>query len=299
MEITREQIKKIIELAGAEVYAENVDEAILSRLLVMIEQKMNFFDIPIELSVKQGFSVLIVDDLELTIFQFTKALQKIGVTPVVARNKEEALAEIKKTKFDYVITDLFLPEFKDGKGIIDEITKLNSIGEQKCRIIAISSTNNKEIIDECTEKVDKFVTKSEKWHEEILRYIAQNINKEDTDSTSFSKYFVDDNKIVVYTLAKINSKEYIKDFLDEINVTVVQGVRDFVVNFEKVNFFDMDNAFLFTELFKIIKNQDGRLILTGINKKIKNILEETYIIDILKIEDSLDDAIEAFTKEED
>ena len=298
MEITKEQIKKIIELAGAEIYAENVDSAILSRLLVMIEQKMNFFDIPIELNVKHGFKVLIVDDLELTVFQFTKALQKIGVTPTVARNKEEALAELKKSKFDYVIADIYLPEPKDGKSIIEEIAKLNSVGKQNCKIIAISSTQDKDIISECTEKVDKFIAKSDKWHEEILKYIAQNISQDDEANPIFSKYFVDDSKIAVYTLMKINSRSYIKEFFDEINIVTVQGVKKIIVDFEKISFFDMDNAFLFTELFKIVNKDDGHLIFTGLNRRIKTILEETFIIELLQIEETVDDAIAFLTKEE-
>lgn len=297
MEITQEQIKKIIELSGAEVFVENVDSTILSRMLVLIEQKMNFFDIPIELNSQQKFNVLIVDDLELSIYQFTKALKKIGVSPVVARNKEEALAEIKKSKFDYIITDLYLPDFRDGMSIIDEVSKLKALGEQNCKIIVISSTNNQAIIDSCLEKADKYITKNEKWHEEILRYIAQNIKQDDAEVANFSKYFVNDNDIAVYTLIKINTQKYVKEFIDEINLTVAKGTKKIIVNFEKVNFFDAEYAFLFTELFKTVNSAGGSLIFVSINKSIKLILDDIYITEILQLEDSLDKAIESLTQE--
>ena len=297
MEITQDQIKKIIELSGAEIFVENVDSTILSRMLVLIEQKMNFFDIPIELNSQQKFNVLIIDDLELSIYQFTKALKKIGVTPVVARNKEEALAEIKKTKFDYIITDLYLPDFRDGMSVVDEVSKLKTLGEQNCKIVVISSTNNQAIIDSCLEKADKYITKNEKWHEEILKYIAQNIKQDDAEVANFSKYFVNDKDIAVYTPIKINTQKYVKEFIDEINLAVAKGTKKIIVNFEKINFFDSEYAFLFTELFKTVNSAGGSLIFVSINKTIKLILDDIYITDILQLEDSLDKAIESLTQE--
>ena len=39
-------------------------------------------------------NILIVDDLELSIFQFNQLLKKIGITPVVARNKDDLISNI-------------------------------------------------------------------------------------------------------------------------------------------------------------------------------------------------------------
>ena len=75
------------------------------------------------MTVPAEFNILIVDDLELSIYQFNQLLKKVGIVPTVARNKIEALAELKKKKFDYIVVDLFLPDAEDGIELIDECIK--------------------------------------------------------------------------------------------------------------------------------------------------------------------------------
>ena len=83
----------------------------------------------------------------------------------------------------------------------------------------------------------EYITKNEKWHEEILKYIAQNIKQDDAEVANFSKYFVNDKDIAVYTPIKINTQKYVKEFIDEINLAVAKGTKKIIVNFEKINFF--------------------------------------------------------------
>ena len=101
----------------------------------------------------------------------------------------------------------------------------------------------------------------------------------------------------VYTPIKINTQKYVKEFIDEINLAVAKGTKKIIVNFEKINFFDSEYAFLFTELFKTVNSAGGSLIFVSINKTIKLILDDIYITDILQLEDSLDKAIESLTQE--
>ena len=119
MEINNEQLQKLFELSGLNV---EIDDAVcddINKALILIERKMASFASD-TMAVPAEFNILIVDDLELSIFQFNQLLKKVGIVPTVARTKVEALAELKKKKYDYIVVDLFLPDAQDGIELIEE-----------------------------------------------------------------------------------------------------------------------------------------------------------------------------------
>jgi len=73
-------------------------ENTVSRALIAIERKLNFFNYPLSFFTAENLNVLIVDDMELSIFQLTSMLKKIGMNVYVARNKEEAISEMELYK---------------------------------------------------------------------------------------------------------------------------------------------------------------------------------------------------------
>ena len=109
MDINNEQLKKLFDLSEIEVDFENVVSEDINKALIAIERKFNSYCCD-DSSVPAEFNILIVDDLELSIYQFNQVLKKVGIIPTVARNKMEALAELKKKKFDFIVVDLFLPD---------------------------------------------------------------------------------------------------------------------------------------------------------------------------------------------
>ena len=98
MDINSEQLKKLIDLSGIDVAVEHAVPDDITKALIAIERKMLAFGSE-AMSVPAEFNILIVDDLELSIYQFNQLLKKVGIVPTVARNKVEALAELKKKKF--------------------------------------------------------------------------------------------------------------------------------------------------------------------------------------------------------
>ena len=66
MNLTKEQISKIMELANRneEINIEEVTELDISKALVEIERKLNFFDVEVNFNAENK-NILIVDDLEL------------------------------------------------------------------------------------------------------------------------------------------------------------------------------------------------------------------------------------------
>ena len=114
--ITREQFDNLLKLSGIEI-AEDTEEDVqelTSRALIALEQKLNFFSFPMSFFTAEAINVLIVDDTELSIYQLSTMLEKIGMNVYVARSKEEAYAEFKKKNFDFLVLDLYLTDYTDG-----------------------------------------------------------------------------------------------------------------------------------------------------------------------------------------
>ena len=135
--LSKEQLFNLIKISGIDANPDVADENTVSRALIAIERKLNFFNYPLSFFTAENLNVLIVDDMELSIFQLTSMLKKIGMNVYVARNKEEAISEFKKKHFDYLIVDLFLPDAKDGFAVVEEANRLkneeNKIGRASCR----------------------------------------------------------------------------------------------------------------------------------------------------------------------
>ena len=171
MDINNEQLKKLIDLAGLNIEIENVVPDDINKALINIERKLVSFSADAS-GVPAEFNILIVDDLELSIYQFNQLLKKVGIVPTVARNKIEALAELKKKKFDFIVVDLFLPDAEDGIELIDECIKLRE-AKRTNKIIVMSGTDDKDLIEKCYKLgIDEFVPKSSNWHDQILKFIT-------------------------------------------------------------------------------------------------------------------------------
>ena len=128
IKITQEQFEDLLKLSDIEIAADTQEnpQELISRALISIERKLNFFNSPMSFFTAEVTNVLIVDDTELSIFQLTTMLQKIGMNTYVARTKEEALAEFKKKNFDFLILDLYLPDYQDGFDLIREANKIKN-----------------------------------------------------------------------------------------------------------------------------------------------------------------------------
>ncbi len=98
--------------------------------------------------------------MELSIFQLTSMLKKIGMNVYVARNKEEAISEFKKKHFDYLIVDLFLPDAQDGFAVVEEANKLKNEENKNFKMLVVSGTDDKQMVQKCYSLgVDEFIPK--------------------------------------------------------------------------------------------------------------------------------------------
>jgi len=291
MELSKEQIRKIMELADKhlEFDVDKVTSVDISKALIEIERKMNFFDVDVNFNAENK-NILIVDDLELSLYQLNQLMKKVGIRSFVARNKEEAKAEIMRHKFHFLLIDLFLPDCEDGFSLIEEAVAQKNAGKQDYKVIVISGADDKELIDKCYKLgVDGYVTKTENWHTDILKYISTANNHQ--ENSVFQKTSVEKD-IMSYTLRKFNDKKIFDTLTADINASILGGAPHIVMNLEKVMVFDQDNTYIFAEIYKACQNAGGSFLLIHPSEKIREALSSAYLEGVIPVFASVESAVE-------
>jgi len=290
--ITKEQFDNLIKLSGIEIAADTDEEAqeLISRALISIEQKLNFFSFPMSFFTAEVINVLIIDDTELSIFQLSTMLQKIGMNVYVARNKEEALAEFKKKNFDFLVLDLYLPDYKDGFELIKEANRIKNEENRDFKIIAISGTDNPQIIQEAYKlDIDEFISKAPQWHEQVLKFISNSANK--IANEEYSRYYVNDN-ICALTLYKVNNEKYVDKIIKEVNANVLTGKQNIIFNMEHIKIFSDIYASLFAEVYKATSVKEGIFVLVKPCEDVVKALEYVFLTDSIPVFNTLEEAVE-------
>ncbi len=293
MEISKEQLQKLMELADSEsdINVDSLSSVDISKALVSIERKLNFFNTNINFdSDLSNKNVLIVDDLELSIYQLNQLLKRIGITPSVARNKDEALAELRKKTFNYVLIDLFLPDSKDGFDLISEAVNIRKNNQEDFHIIIMSGTDDKSLIDNCYKLgADSYIAKSAMWHNDILKYISSRSQR--TDSQDFSKYTINKD-ISSYIVKRFNSKKVFDELMADINASILAGQGNIILNLEQINIFDPDNAYFFAEIYKVCAGNKSVFVLVNPSERIKEAISFAYLDGIIPLFNSVESAVD-------
>ena len=290
--ISVEQFDDLLKLSGIEI-AEDTEEnpqQLVSRALINIERKLNFYSYPLSFFTADVTSVLIVDDTEMSIYQLTTMLEKIGMNVYVARTKEEAFAEFKKKQFDFLVMDLYMPDYKDGFDLIQEANRIKNEENKDFKIIAISGTDNQEIIQEAFKlQIDEFVPKEPLWHEKILKFISNVSNK--ITNEEYSIYYVNDN-ICTLTLYKVNNEKYVDKIIKEVNANVLSGKSNIIFNLEHIKIFSDKYANLFSEVFKATSLKNGIFAIVKPCEEIYKALEFVFLDDSIQTFNTMEEAIE-------
>ena len=240
------------------------------------------------MTVPAEFNILIVDDLELSIYQFNQLLKKVGIVPTVARNKVEALAELKKKKFDYIVVDLFLPDAQDGIELIEECIKLRD-AKRTNKIIVMSGTDDKDLIEKCYKLgIDEFVPKSSNWHDQILKFITSSLTSKQHED--FFKYSINDN-ICCYTINKFNSQRHIDLIVKDVTTSLYTGFSNIIFNMENVKIFDDEYTSVFTSLYKMCNEKGGQFMLVKISDSVKSALADAFLDTLIPTYTSVDLAV--------
>ncbi|MBE7706489.1 MAG: response regulator [Cyanobacteria bacterium SIG30] len=289
VKLNREQVIDLFRMADIDANPDLASSDDISRALISIEKKLNFFNYPLNFFASETINVLIVDDMELSIYQLNSMLKKIGANVFVSRNKEEAITEIKKKRFDYIIIDLFLPDSQDGLELVEFANQYKQNAEKDFKIVVISGTDDPALIEEVYKHgVDEFVSKQPKWHEKIMKFISVSTTRNDNED--FNQYVINDN-ISVFTIYKINNERYIKNLFKEVSTAVLSGKKNIILNMEYVKIFSDNYASIFVEIYKIVTEQNGQFVIVKPSKDVTTALEYVFLNDTIPSYETIEQAV--------
>lgn len=290
MEITQEQLNKLFELASmqkkvkTEITAEDISEA-----LIEIERKLYSFSPELQVEAFEDKKILIADDLELSIYQLSTLLKKIGIVPRLARHKNEAVSEIQKAQFDCIIIDLFIPDSTDGLDLIKAAVKKRIETGIYCKIVVISGTDDSSLINTCYELgTDFYIKKDNDWHSKLLQYLSSSLLSD--KNNAFTKTTINNN-IISYAFKRFNEQKVFNSITKDINFSVFTGLKNVIFDLTEVSLFDVDNAYIFAEIYKICSENGGKFILVNPSIKVKEALSFAYLEDVIKYTSSVEEAI--------
>lgn len=288
MDINVEQLKKLFDMAGIEINLLEVTSDDITKALIAIERKLLSFSSGDSITIPAEFNILIIDDMELSIYQFNQLLKKVGIVPTVARTKAEALAELKKKKYDYIVIDLFLPDAEDGMELIDECIKLRD-AKRTNRIIVMSGTDDKDLIERCYKRgIDEFIPKSSNWHDQILKYITSSLTSKQHED--FFKYSIN-NDICCYTINKFNGQKHIDMLVKDVTTSLYTGQVNIIFNMENVKIFDDEYTNVFTTLYKMCNEKGGKFMLVKISESVRDALSDAFLDTLIPTFSSVDAAV--------
>ncbi len=288
--LTKEQLFNLIKIAGIDANPDTADESTISKALIAIERKLNFFNYPLSFFTAENLNVLIVDDMELSIFQLTSMLKKIGMNVFVARNKEEAISEFKKKHFDYIIVDLFLPDAEDGFSLVEAANQFKNEQNKNFKLLVVSGTDDKQMVQKCYSLgVDEFISKQPDWHEKVMKFISNSVSK--TSNEEFHKYYIN-NDICVLSIYKINHETYIKSIIKEVNTNVLTGKPNIVFNMEYVKIFSDNYAGVFAEVYKATAQKNGIFIIVKPSEDVLKALNYVFLNNVIRVFDTIEEAVE-------
>lgn len=291
MNITDEQVNKIFELASMEdrLSKENVTSNDITEALIEIERKIYSFSSGIKIDSLEDKKILIADDLELSIYQLSTVLKRIGVTPSVARHKDEALSELQKVQFDCVIIDLFMPDSSDGFELIEAAVKKRNETSVYSKIVVISSTDDSALVDHCYELgVDFYIQKDKNWHSKLLKYLSTSFQTE--KNIAFTRYVINNN-IVSFIVKRFNEPKIFDVLVKNINSSMYSGLKNVLFDLREITTFDTENAYIFADIYKICAENGGKFVLVNPSASVKEALSFAYLEDVIPYTSSVEEAV--------
>ncbi len=290
--LTKEQLFNLIKISGIDANPDLADENTVSKALIAIERKLNFFNYPLSFFTAENLNVLIVDDMELSIFQLTSMLKKIGMNVYVARNKEEAISEFKKKHFDYLIVDLFLPDAADGFSVVEEANRLKNEENKNFKTLVVSGTDDKQMVQKCyTLGVDEFIPKQPDWHEKVMKFISNSVSK--TSNEEFQKYYQYNDiqeAFDRYVIEGGMSGSYL--YKTQVNTDVLTGKPNIIFNMEYVKIFSDNYAGVFADVYKATAQRNGTFIIVKPSEDVLKSLNYVFLNNVIRVFDTIEEAVQ-------
>lgn len=299
LELTKDQIIQLYNLVGLNA-PENPNSDEISKILIEIEKRISPTQSQAQYQTKflSNANILIVDDLELSVYQLSKLLTNCGYNTSVARSFDEAVDLYKKQNFQYVIVDLFLPNPEDGLNLIDIINNSPKTKKEGTKIVVISGSEDKNLINQCFVKgANEFISKMPDWHKRILQHIGNlEVQKYGSISEVFTMIEDHDKKIASITLTNLYKKEVIEMLKREIQILINTGFVNLIIDLEKVKNLDSAGLNTIVYAYKSCSESQGSLKLCCVNNSINESLSFVFLNNLIPVFKDKDTALFDYKK---
>jgi len=297
--LTREQLLQLYTLAG-KTAPENPSVEDVSAVLIEIEKRISpeFTKNVAESQLFNNASILIVDDLELSVYQLSKLFSSCGYGTTVARSAEEAIDCYKKHAYQYVIVDLFLPDFDDGLNLIDSINKMEKTFKDDTKIIVISGSDDQKLINECFLKgANEFINKNPDWHKKILQHIGNlEVQKYGINSDITTTIHDTPLRVASIEIANFYKPDIIDTFRREVQILINTGFNNIIVNLEKIKTLDEAGLSAIVFAYKACAEKGGALKLCGVSNAVSDSLSFVFLNNLISIFKDIDSAVFDYKK---
>ena len=296
--LNKEQIAQLFNLAGQNA-PENPTPEEITGILIEIEKRISPGCVQTQSKFLNNANILLVDDLELSVYQLSKLLTSCGYATTVARSVEEALDYYKKQSFQYVIVDLFLPNPEDGLYLIDAINDAEKTKKDDTKIVVISGSDDKKLINECFVKgANEFISKLPDWHKKILQHIGNlEVQKYGAMAEVFTKVEDSENKIASITISNLSKNEIIETLKREIQILINTGYINLILDLEKVKNLDSVGLNAIVYAYKACSERKGILKLCGVNSSVNDALSYVFLNNLISMFKDKDNALFDYKKE--
>ncbi len=293
MNLTKEQTEKILELAGMTCEYSELTSNDITKALIKIEDKLECHS-DVDNFDSSNAKVLIVDDLELSTYQLSTLLKKIKVNPSIVHTKEEAFGLIKKQKFDFIFVDLFLPDIEDGLEVMKFANDFRNDKGLDYKLVAISGTDDLNLVTDCFNAgVDEFVSKSSRWHEQVLKIVID--KNESYTRKNFIRYDIDDTT-ATYNVKSLSKVEYVDELFNNISTLLLSGVQNIILNLKDIKSFPNEHSRLFTETYRKCSETGGKFILLSPSTPVKEALADAYLDEVITVVEFAEEAFALLNK---
>ncbi len=297
VKITPEQINKLYEFIG-ETPPDVVTTEDLSVVIIKLEKKLTpYYLEEIEnTSIKTDKNVLVIDDLEVSLFQLSKLIAKSGYKSFIARTTYEALDLYKKQDFDHIFLDLFLPEAEDGLHLLEELLKINKAKNKDSKIVIISGSEDKDLINKCFEKgAFDFIPKNKSWHIKILDTLRRLDEIKRGPSPEIKTTIEDEEQKIAYIKVKNIFKTGIIDDLKREALNLAgSGYKNLILDFENITTTNSEILNLIVNIFKICNQNKGTLKLCNVHPSLTEALSFVFLDGVIPIFNSKQTALDDF-----
>lgn len=297
--LTESQFKKLYQLAALEI-PEIFDDKDINKILIEIEKKMTFSSTLLsDIQVAETPSLLIIDDLEISIYQLTLLLTKFGYNVTIARTANEANHLYKIRKYEYVLLDLYMPDYTDGLELLTNFTAMEKTKTDHTQIVVISGTDDKKLIKECfSSGANEFIEKKQKWHNDILRYISTvEKHKEWKTKNVISIIENEERKIASINVINLHKEDIAQQLEKEVNYQINCGFTHLIINMENLYSINSKGISSLIASYKAISEVNGLLKLCNVRNSVNEVLSYVFLNNVLEIFETKEDALESFNEQ--